>query len=101
MQLVSPVTKQAHPLAGVIARLVGEIVRGAREGIDRRHVRPQLRRQQSRGDRKVFVMQLRDLFAMCIGRSKSGLAYHGVSGEPARWLAARAIVKSRSDSRFR
>ena len=50
--------------AGRIGLLVGEIVGGAREGVDRRDVAPQVPRQQARAEREVLVVRARDALAL-------------------------------------
>ena len=90
-----------QPLGRFAARLVGEIVRDAREGVDGGNVRPQAPGQQPRRHREIFVMGMRERLASGVRLLQLARAsYHGVSVVPARWFAALAIVNSRSESRL-
>src|SRR5690606_18833183 len=79
------------------AALVGKVVGGARKRVDGGNVRPCRTGHQARGDRKVLVVRGRQTDARSVG----GVGHHSVSETPALALTARAITKSRSESRLR
>jgi hypothetical protein len=66
---------------------VGKVVGGAGKGIDGRHMRARVMRQQPRGDRKILVMAPGIPDAGGVGiryRVIDHSLYHSVSGIPAR-----------------
>ncbi len=81
--------------ARAIGLLVGEVVGGAREGVERRDVPAQMARQQARAEREVLVV----VRAM---RSHSANASVTVGGSPADAIRPDAEgTRPRSSARFR
>ena len=103
----APRVEPPEALAGFGPRFVREVVGAAREGIDCGNMRAYGRRQQKRGDGEVLVVVARETLAIGVGHGKGvplgrkgERVHHSVSEVPARRFAARAMTKSRSESRF-
>ena len=92
-----PVVEIGNPVGRRPGALVGHVVGQPRERVDRRDVRAHAGREQTRRDREVLVVRLRQPLAVGVGSGQLG-AHHSISGVPARWLAARAITNRRSES---
>src|SRR5687767_4338182 len=63
----APVSQKSQPLLLLISRLVSEIIGSAREGINRRDMRTQVRRHQRRRDREILVMGFCEGLACRVG----------------------------------
>jgi hypothetical protein len=96
---MQPLVEQPQPLTVLHSRFIREIVGSAGEGVDGGDVRAHPRRQQMRGDREVLVVIACKLLASGVRRGQPRV-YHSVSAAAARRFTARAMTKSRSDSRL-
>ena len=76
-----PLIEQSQSLGGLEARLVGVVVSAAREGVDRRNVRPRRPWQKPGGHREVLVVVPGDALAMRVGPlERQAFRHHSVSG---------------------
>ena len=68
-----PRVEPREPIGGGRRSLVGDVVRDARERVDRRHVRAHRRRQQPRRHGKILVMRPGQRLARRVGAREVGM----------------------------